>query len=118
MEAICAAPAPTVTCDRCGRVLRSAASIARRLGGWCATRRRRALATAATAGAWSADKLAKVTELLNDGGLVRARRAGVWFAVASAGLTRYIVHAAGCTCPAGLKCRSCYHRAAVTVASV
>ncbi|MFB4273002.1 helix-turn-helix domain-containing protein [Nonomuraea sp. GTA35] len=58
----------------------------------------------------------KARALIEDGGIVRRSRPGMFSAVSSDGSTTYLVHASGCTCPAGLRGKyACYHRAAVAI---
>lgn len=58
----------------------------------------------------------KARLLLADGALVPARHPRCFWVVSSDGERSYLVHPAGCTCPAGLHERLCYHRAAVMLA--
>lgn len=58
----------------------------------------------------------KARDLIESGGILRTRRPGLFTAVSSDGTTAYLVHASGCTCPAGQRGRyACYHRAAVAL---
>lgn len=58
----------------------------------------------------------KARALIEDGGIYRTSRPGIYSAVSSDGSTTYLVHASGCTCPAGQRGRYlCYHRAAVAI---
>jgi hypothetical protein len=57
----------------------------------------------------------KAREVIEQGGILPTSRPGIWTAVSSDGTTTYLVHEAGCTCPAGQKGRACYHRAAVAL---
>ena len=54
----------------------------------------------------------KARTLIEEGGILRTSRPGLFTAVSSDGSTTYLVHASGCTCPAGQRGRyACYHRA-------
>jgi excisionase family DNA binding protein len=65
---------------------------------------------------WNAAQIDKAHELIEQGGILPSRkRPGMYTAVSSDGSTTYLVHAAACTCPAGLRGRACYHRAAVAI---
>lgn len=101
----------------CGRVLKSAKSIAAGYGPTCRRKIREAALTEARAD-FSADQQAKADELIRDGGLVPTNREGVYRAVSSDGTTNYLVHAAVCTCKAGLRGKRCYHLLAVRVLSI
>jgi len=98
-----------VTCTKCGRALRSAASVARRIGPWCLAKVRAAARVKAVAG-FTAEQWAKALELIEDGGIIRTGHAGVYRAVSGDGQRTYLVHAATDNCPAGLRSRkTCYH---------
>lgn len=107
---------PTATrCTRCGRTLCSDLSRAAGMGRTCARR-------AAVETTYSAAQLAKAVELIEDGGIAvtplrTARGRRVFEVVASSGAARYMATVTACTCPAGLKGRRCYHRAALRLAS-
>ncbi|GAA4924738.1 hypothetical protein HD597_011338 [Nonomuraea thailandensis] len=58
----------------------------------------------------------KARALIEDGGILRTSRPGLFTAVSSDGSTTYLVHASSCTCPAGQRGQyACYHRAAVAI---
>ena len=58
----------------------------------------------------------KARELIEQGAILPTSRAGLFTAVSSDGVTTYLVHASGCTCPAGHRGKyACYHRAAVAI---
>ncbi|MEU8275686.1 hypothetical protein ACFYOK_10905 [Microbispora bryophytorum] len=59
----------------------------------------------------------KAVEAIEQGAILRTSRPGLFTAVSSDGTTTYLVHAAACTCAAGLKSRRCWHRAAVAILS-
>lgn len=102
----------------CGRVLRSAKSVAAGYGPRCAAKIRKAALDAARAG-FTPDQQAKADELIRDGGLVPVRmtaRNGMLFrAVSSRGDETYLCCANGCACRAR---RSCYHQLGATVLSI
>ncbi len=98
-------------CARCGRPLRCATSRARGYGWGCWARIRRARRLAALV-SYTRQQIDAALELIEDCGIVRLYAAGAYRAVNSDGTATYLVHAAGCTCPAGLSGRACYHRAA------
>ncbi|MGW6503000.1 helix-turn-helix domain-containing protein [Nonomuraea angiospora] len=58
----------------------------------------------------------KARSLIEDGGIVRTSRPGLYKAVSSDGTTVYMAHRSGCTCPAGHRGKyACYHRCAVVL---
>lgn len=102
---------PSARCRKCHRVLRSAASIAMGIGPTC----QRKVAAEAKAKAEATGKetpYAKAVELIRDGGVVPLRPR-VWRTVASKGDATYLTAITNCTCPAGLRGRTCYHQLAV-----
>jgi hypothetical protein len=105
---------PPACCLRCGRELRSPKSIADRYGRRC---KQLVLAAAreTTPGDYSPAQIDKAREAIEQGGIVPTSRPPLWTAVSSDGSTTYLVAVQGCTCPAGLKQRRCYHRAAVAI---
>ena len=110
---------PTTTkCRRCHRALRSAESIARGYGRTCLRREREEAAARTVLASYSEAQVAKVTELLEDGGVARTGR-HTFAVVASDGVRRYEVDTtrASCTCKAGENGRQCYHLAAATLAA-
>jgi len=100
---------PSRNCTRCGRRLTSAKSVALGRGPRCeAAVQREAKACAA-----KSEQLAKALELLADGGVETLRPGRVWLVVASNGVDRYRTAPMACTCPAGVRGRTCYHQLAV-----
>jgi excisionase family DNA binding protein len=58
----------------------------------------------------------KARQLIEDGGIRPTSRPGFYKAVSSDGVVTYLVHRAGCTCPAGQRGKHvCYHRIAVEI---
>lgn len=98
---------PTVKCLRCGRTLRSEASIARGVGPTCAGKIAKATVDA------KPTAIDKARELIELAALVPVKGRRVFRVVASKGDQTYLTAARNCTCPAGLKGRECYHMAAV-----
>jgi hypothetical protein len=101
----------TCKCLRCGRALRSAASIAAGYGPTCG----RKIRTAAQAAGHKPAQVAKALELIEDGGLVpvKTRHNRVYMVVAANGTDRYLTARQACTCAAGLRGGyGCYHRIA------
>lgn len=98
----------------CGRVLRSAESIARGMGRSCARKIREA-AEAADLSAWTPKQVEQARELIEDGGLVPAGREGVFLAVSTDGSEVYRCTADFCECPAGQKDHQCYHRCGIAI---
>jgi hypothetical protein len=102
----------------CGRVLRSAKSVALGYGPKCAAKIRAAALEAARAD-FTAEQQAKADELIRDGGLVPTARPGVFRAVSSKGDAAYLVHPAACNCAAGLRARRpCYHSLAARILTI
>lgn len=104
------------TCRRCGRKLTAASSVSAQMGRTCQRKAGQALAE------FSDAQVVKAVELIEDGGIVRARKGSpVFFAVSSDGATTYRVGPTGCTCPRGRRDAvrhepsHCYHRAARAV---
>jgi hypothetical protein len=106
----------TTRCNRCGRTLRSATSIAAGYGPTCARKVRKASALVATTTAYQPFQLDKAAELVEMGAIVRIRFAE-FTAVSSRGDGVYTVNAAirTCTCPAGERGVACYHLAAAEI---
>ena len=96
----------------CGRVLKSAKSVAAGYGPVCARKIREAALAEAREGFTEAQQ-AKAEELIRDGGLVpvraTARNGNLFRAVSSKGDATYLVTAHGCGCRAGVQGRRCYH---------
>jgi hypothetical protein len=109
----------TAKCQSCGRVRRfsSAAALASApaSGRICRAKIRRTVT--AVAGAMKPEQHAKMTELIEDGGIVPVSRPGVYAATSSGGSTVYVVNvgAGSCTCRAGQNGRDCYHLAAALI---
>lgn len=58
----------------------------------------------------------KAREAIEQHAILPTKRPGLYTAVSSDGTTTYLVHASGCTCPAGQRGKyRCYHRAAVNL---
>src|SRR4051812_2454408 len=101
-------PAPQATkCTGCGRALTAAASIARGMGRTCAKKARRAAAVL-TAG-FKPAAIEKAKELIEQGGIIPLRGRRVFQVVASNGIDTYKTAKQACSCPAGIKSRTCYH---------
>jgi excisionase family DNA binding protein len=65
---------------------------------------------------WKPAQLDKAREAIAERAILPTSRPGLYTAVSSDGSTTYLVHACGCTCPAGQRGRyQCYHRAAVVL---
>lgn len=109
-----AAPATTAHCHRCGRVLRSAKSIADGYGRTCKAK----IAEAAKAAALSqpVERVAKATEALETGAVAHRTR-NLFQVVSSDGSKTYDVDlaAGSCTCKAGQYGRACYHLASAAL---
>jgi len=89
-----------VTCSRCGRQLRSAASVAAGIGPRCAA------IEAATEGL-NAKQLDKMAQLIIDQAIVATSRKGVYRVVNEAGEVTHTCHVNGnCTCEWGLRRKS------------
>lgn len=83
-------------CLRCGRPLKAPGSVTARMGATCQRKAGEALATYTDA------QVAKVAELLEDGGIAPARKGSpVYLAVSSDGTRLYLVGPKGCTCTHG-----------------
>ncbi|MDT3438322.1 DUF6011 domain-containing protein [Pseudofrankia sp. BMG5.37] len=108
-------PAAEVRClGGCGRVLRSAASIARGYGRRCWERAHRRAET--LAGSFSDDQVEAAVEAIEDGAVIPAAEAHVWLVVSSRGDEVYRVeNAAVCDCEAGQAGRQCWHLGAVAL---
>jgi hypothetical protein len=110
-----AAEVPATRCLRCRRALTATASISAGYGPGCRARIRAAALTSPAE--FTAAQITRARELLADGGLIPTNHAGVYQSVSSDGVTTYLTHRAGCTCPAGTRGngRTCYHRAAARI---
>lgn len=108
------APAVTsIPCLECGRMLRSVKSIKRGRGAACQTKVNKAAKTVDLSEYKSA-QVQSALELIEDAAIVKVRP-NVFRSVSSDGLSEYLTAPQACNCPAGLKDRPCYHRAAVTI---
>lgn len=104
----------TGTCTRCYATLRSAASIARKMGAHCARLHRQE--RAAQAAGFKATTIDKARELIADKGIVPIRGRRVFRAVSSDGTASYLTAPQACSCKAGLRGKhGCFHRAAATM---
>jgi len=97
-------------CLRCGRTLTATSSVSRGYGRVCRARIQ-AAATARALASFTAAQIDKARELLADRALIPIR-AGIWQAISSDGVTRYLVAERTCNCPGGIHGRECYHQAA------
>ena len=115
MRETTASQAPTAHCLRCGRVLRSAKSIATGYGPTCSAKIRKA--EKAATDTVKPVQLAKAVELIELGAITPIRARRVFRVVSSKGDQNYLTAATGqCNCPAGLKGRyGCYHAAAAAI---
>jgi hypothetical protein len=103
---------------RCGRVIRSARSVALGYGPVCARAIRKAALDEARAD-FTPEQQDKAAELIRDGGIVPTPRDGVFQAVSSKGDATYLVHSAACNCPGGLRAkRPCYHSLAARILGI
>lgn len=108
------APALTpIPCLRCGRMLRSAKSIKRGRGAACQTKVNKA-AKIVDLSDFKSAQVESAMELIEDAAIVKVRP-NVFRSVSSDGTTEYLTAPQACNCPAGLKTRNCYHRAAVII---
>ena len=103
-------------CLRCGRELRCAASRSRGYGWGCWARIRLARRLAALA-EFTARQIEQAGELIEDAAVIPTALTAVFRTVSSDGQQVYLTTRRGCTCPAGLAGRACYHRAAVLLVS-
>lgn len=105
-------------CKRCNRTLTSAVSIERGTGARCAfldklDRLKKALAD------FSQAVIDKAAALIDEGAILPSvKRRGFFTAVSSDGSRTYLVHPNGCTCPAGIKSKPCYHRASAITLTI
>jgi hypothetical protein len=100
-------------CIRCGRTLTSATSQARGYGRTCATRVRHA-AQAADLADYKPAQVEAARELIEDAAIIQIRPR-IYRSVSTDGSELYTTARQACTCPAGIKGRACYHRAAVAI---
>lgn len=106
-------PLPTGKCLRCGRLLRSAKSVANGYGPTCGAKIAKA-ALATDLAEFKPEQVESARVLLADGGVVRLRRS-VFLVSSSKGDAVYRTAVQGCTCKAGLRGVRCFHRAAVRI---
>ncbi|MFE2326123.1 DUF6011 domain-containing protein [Streptomyces sp. NPDC059385] len=105
-------------CLRCGRVLRSAKSIAAGYGPTCAAKVKVA-AKAEIIATYKPYQIEKAEELIEQGGLIPLRGKRIFLAVSSDGTETYRTHRAACNCKAGLKgLHVCKHRIAAHILSL
>lgn len=105
----------TAKCTRCGRTLRSAASVAKGYGPTCAAKIAQA-AKVVDLAAYKAAQIAKAAELIELRAIVRTAPA-TFVAVSSDGTATYETDAVAqsCTCKAGERGIRCYHLAAAQI---
>lgn len=97
------------SCKRCGRKLTNAKSVAQGFGPRCA----KLDAFERALRGFKPFQIVKAIELIDEGAIQPSlKRPGYFTAISSEGNTTYLVHECGCTCPAGLKSKPCYHRCA------
>lgn len=106
----------TTNCKKCGRVLRTARSIAAGYGPTCARKIRIATERVTAAATFKSYQLDRATELIELGGVLQIRF-GEYAAVSSKGDATYAANALirTCTCPAGERGVACYHLAAALI---
>lgn len=106
----------TAKCLRCGRTLRAASSVRASYGRWCRAKIRAAALAEAVRG-FATTQVEKARELIADGGLVPAGRAGIFRSVSSDGQRTYLTASTGqCNCAAGLRGRyRCFHGLAAMI---
>ena len=107
---------PTANCLRCGRKLTAKRSIADRYGRTCRARVKAAAQRIALAD-YKPFQIDKAREAIEQGAVIPTTRPNVFRLASSDGTTSYLTAPQACTCPAGLKARRCYHRAAATILS-
>jgi hypothetical protein len=111
--------ATTAKCNRCGRTLRSAKSIAAGYGRTCKAKVAKATAEITAAAAYKPFQVTKAVEVIELAAIVRqgTRRSTTFEAVSSKGDAVYLVDQAAhvCSCPAGEKGVACYHLAAADI---
>lgn len=98
----------TGNCLRCGRVLTSPTSITTGYGPTCARKIRKAANEATD---FQPHQVNSARELIEDAAIIQIRPT-VFRAVSTDGAETYLAHPTNCTCPAGLKARTCYHQLA------
>lgn len=100
-------------CLNCGRKLTAAASIARGRGRTCQAKIR-AAANVIDLTDYKPAQIESARELIEDAAIIPIR-ANIFATVATDGTATYLTAPQACTCPAGLKGRRCYHRAAAAI---
>ncbi|WP_377271901.1 DUF6011 domain-containing protein [Peterkaempfera sp. SMS 1(5)a] len=100
-------------CLRCGRTLTSTTSRTTGYGPTCRAKVRNAQRTADLTD-YKPAQIDSARELIEDGAIIPLRPR-IYRAVSSDGTETYLTARQGCTCPAGIKGRNCYHRAAVAI---
>jgi len=102
-----------INCLRCGRTLTSTASKAAGYGPTCRAKVRKAQAVADLTD-YKPAQIDSARELIEDGAIIPIRPR-VYRTVSTDGTEMYLTARQACTCPAGIKSRRCYHRAAVVI---
>lgn len=100
-------------CTRCGRKLTAAKAVAEGFGRTCKAKIAKAAKTVDLAD-FKPAQVEQARELIEDGAVIQIRR-NVFRTVSTDGRETYLTARQACTCPAGLKDRRCYHRAAVAI---
>lgn len=113
MNATTTATVTPIPCLECGRMLRSVKSIKRGRGAACQTKINKA-AKKVDLSDFKPAQVQSAMELIEDAAIVKVRP-NVFRSVSSDGTTEYLTAPQACNCPAGLKTRNCYHRAAVII---
>lgn len=109
MSKVAETPAADTRCLRCGRKLRSAQAIARRMGDGCWRKVRKAEASAGQSGAFSPEQHAKAAAAIRSGE-VKAEGPGLYSVPSSKDDgTRYATDGRSCCCPAGAVDHRCWH---------
>jgi hypothetical protein len=98
-------------CRRCGRRIWGAHALASGYGEGC---RRRVYRAARVLEGSVHPSATKAALLLRDAGVLPHPHRRVYRTVGSSGRV-YLTHPSGCTCPAGIHSRLCYHRVAVSI---
>lgn len=106
--------APRITCRRCHAILRSAKSITRGIGARCLRLERQEQALASDA--YKPEQIAAAIEAIEDGAVIPLR-GRIFLVVSTNGQDIHRTTATACSCPAGIKGRRCFHRAAVILAA-
>lgn len=102
-----------VTCIRCGSLLTTEASVARRIGPGCWRRVSAAIEVLRASGNPAAGRAA---DLLEAGTIRRTDIKGLFLVPSATEFARYWrCDNNGCTCPGGGGGRLCYHRAAIQI---